>query len=114
MNRRRSARFGVAWLELLCALAVLILIFQLFPSIGTATIWGLDVRNWPRSRWFEANGLVLLVLLAVRFGPGVRSSRRVRSERRGIDRTEKLKQRKVKEQREMLERVKEARKRRLN
>jgi len=69
MKAHRSFRSGFAWLELLLVLAVPALLFQLFPSLWSGTLWALDVRNWPRTVWFAGNVVVVVLLVAIRFGP---------------------------------------------
>ena len=66
MLRHRHA--GIAWLELLLGLAFLALLFQVFPSLGSALLSALDIRIWSRTTWFALNLLVLLGLFGIRFG----------------------------------------------
>ncbi len=108
----RVARHGTAWLELLLALALLALVFQLVPSLWTGTLWALDVRNWPRTVWFAGNLVVVFVLVAIRFGPDLYQDWRQRKERRAAERIEMQKRQALKEQRETLERMQQARARR--
>jgi hypothetical protein len=111
MRVKRSMRGGFAWLELLLVVAVLVLLFQVFPSAWFGVLWVLDVRNWPRSIWFAANVAGVLALCAVRFGPELYESWQARRTRLRIEREKQEKQRQLKEQRETLERLREARKR---
>lgn len=67
------------WLELLLVTAMLALVLQFFPAIGTTLRQALDFRNWGRGTWFVVNILVLLFLCGLRFVPElVRSFRRKR------------------------------------
>ena len=61
-------RAGFAWLELLLALAFFALMFQVFPSLGSALWSALDIRTWSQTTWFALNLLVLLGLFGIRFG----------------------------------------------
>lgn len=111
--RQRPVRSGFAWLELLLVLAVVALVFQLFPSLWNGTLWALDIRNWPRTVWFAGNLVVVLVLVAVRFGPDLYQEWQNRRERLAADREKREKQLQLKEQRETLERMEQARSRRI-
>jgi uncharacterized membrane protein YqjE len=113
MKRFRSTRSGFAWLELLLVLAVLVLLFEVFPSLWECTLWALDIRNWPRTAWFAANFVVLFALAAIRFGPDLLDDWRNRRERQAADREKQHKQQELKEQREVLERMQAAQKRRV-
>ena len=62
---------GRPWLEIVLATSVVALAIQLFPSLGTLILRGIDVRNWSRATFFLANLAVLVVLLSVRYFPGV-------------------------------------------
>lgn len=73
----------------------------------------LDLRNWPRSVWFVVNVAVLLLLVAVRFGPQVIEDWYARRERLTSEHAKQEKQRELKEQREALERVKQAQRKRI-
>lgn len=100
-------------LESFLAIAVVALLFQLFPSLWFATLWGLDVRNWPRTVWFIGNGMILLTLLAVRFAPDLYAEWKVSQTRKWADQDKKRHQRELKEQREAIRRIQESRERRL-
>lgn len=63
-------------------LAVVALVFQLFPTVPRSLVDVLDFRHWSRSIWFLTNIGVLLVLLFVRFGPDFIDSWRQRSKMR--------------------------------
>jgi hypothetical protein len=105
-NRSRSAFVPLA---VLLALAVAALLVQLFQSLWS--IGALDVRNWPRETWMALNLGVVLVLFGIRLGPEVRAQWRNRRTRRTIEREQQKKQRTLNEQREVFERLREARKR---
>jgi len=111
--KNKSYRLGFAWLELLLALAILAVLFQLFPSLWVGTVWALDVSNWPRTIWFAANLVVVFALVAIRFGPDLYADWHERRERRAAERTKIQKQQELKEQRETLERMQQARSRRI-
>jgi Flp pilus assembly protein TadD len=65
------------WLELLLVTAMLALVLQFFPALGTTLGQVLDFRNWGRGTWFVVNVLILLFLCSLRFFPELlRSFRR--------------------------------------
>jgi hypothetical protein len=66
-HNQSLSRLGLAWLELLLVLAVIALVFQLFPSLWFRFISALDVRNWSRLTWFAVNFMVLAALIGVRY-----------------------------------------------
>ena len=111
MRTIHQHRRGVAWLEILLVLAVLALLFQVFPQLWFNTLWALDVRNWSRAAWFALNIGVVLVLFAIRYAPEVHQQWKQRKSNRVRHRTEDEEQRKLREERELYERMKEARKR---
>ncbi len=113
MNRSRTTRSGFAWLELLLALAAIALLLQLWPALGNVVLWSLDIRNWPRTVWFLANVVVIVVLVGIRFGPQLFEDWRLRRERLAKHRTTLQKGQEMKEQRETLERLKESQRRRI-
>jgi hypothetical protein len=98
---------------LLLALAVLALVFQIWPPLWYTALWIVDVRNWPQWVWLWLNLGVVFVLVGVRFGPQLRADWRVRRERLATERARQAKEREMREQREMLERIEEGRKRRI-
>jgi len=57
------------WLELVLGAAMLALVSQFFPALGTTIGQALDFRNWGRGTWFVVNILVLLFLCSLRFIP---------------------------------------------
>lgn len=59
------------WLEALLVAAVVVLFFQLFPSVWWSLLRGLDPRGWSRATWFTLNLLILLVLFGIKLGPGL-------------------------------------------
>jgi hypothetical protein len=111
MRTTDEPRRGVAWLEILLVLAVLALVFQVFPQLWFSTLWALDVRNWSRGVWFVLNIGVVLVLFGIRYAPEVNQEWKRRRGNRIRHRTEDDEQRKLREERELYERMKEARKR---
>ncbi len=113
MRNKSHHRTGFGGLELLLALAVLALVLQMFPRAGKTVLWMLDVRNWPRTVWFGANLVVLLVLVGVRFGPQVVEDWRTRRERLASEHARHEKEREIRAQREALERMQEAKRKRI-
>jgi hypothetical protein len=106
-------RSGKAWLELLWAIGLLALVFQLFPHLWDRILWSFDFRHWPRSTWFILNFAVFLTFLAVRFAPDLFHQWRQRQKRRAVEQAKKLKQQELNEQRAVLKRMKEGQKRRI-
>jgi len=101
------------WLESLLALAVVVLVLQLFPAWGGAVLAVVNPLNWGRIGWIVANALVVVGLLAMRFGPGMADDWRARRIRIAKEREQQAHQRELKEQREALERMKQAKRRRI-
>lgn len=106
-------RACLAWLELLLMVAIAILVLQVFPSFSRAILWSIDVRNWPRTVWFIANVGILLLLIFLRFGPQLMEDWRSRRNRLAAEALEKSRRQELREQRETLERLKQARRRRI-
>jgi len=113
MRLRRHHRNGIAWLETLLAIAILALLFQLIPRLGSGAAMLLDVRYWSRSTWFLLNLFVVLTMIAVRFGPDAGHAWQERQSQRRATAEKKAKQLALKEQRETLERIKQGRSRRV-
>lgn len=95
---------ALALLELLLAIAVLVLAVQLIPA--------LDIQNWSRGAWLIANAGVLATLLAVRFIPAI-LNRPERQGRQTHDQNGLAAQQKAKERRKAIEQIRQSRKRRL-
>jgi len=112
-DRSGRARSGFAWLELLLGLAAIALLFQFFPAIPTKLLWGIDLRNWSQLTFFLVNIGVVLLLIGVRFGPGLVEDWRKRQKRLMQEHAKAEKTKELKEQREVVERMKSARKRRI-
>lgn len=110
---RRPLREGIAWLELLLAIAALALVLQLWPALAHGLLWAIDVRNWSRSVWFGVNIAVVATLLSARFAPQLYADWRARQQRLAAERSKYVKQRELKEQREAAERAAQSRKRRM-
>ncbi|MFV2070486.1 MAG: hypothetical protein ACC645_26260 [Pirellulales bacterium] len=71
----RSTRSkGIAWLEPLLVVAVVSLMFQLFPSTWWWLVRVVDARKWSRRTCFLVNLFFLLVLVAVRAAPEIKAS----------------------------------------
>jgi tetratricopeptide (TPR) repeat protein len=64
-----ARQFHVPWLELVLASAVALLILQIIPSTAEWLQGLFDVSQWSRTRWIVLNMYVLLLLVAIRFGP---------------------------------------------
>jgi hypothetical protein len=109
MSRTTIERRGAVWLELLFLVALVVLAFQLFPSLWTGLLWVFDIRNWSRRFWFAANLAFVLTVVAIRFGPDVLESWRQARERRRADREKELKQMCLRKERETLERLRRGR-----
>lgn len=71
MHSKRTDRWGAAWLEVLIAIAFMVLVFQLFPSFAMKLTEIVDMRYWSRLTWFLVNTGVMLLLVVVRFGPNI-------------------------------------------
>ena len=102
---------GLARIELLLALAAVALLFQLFPPLWPTLRGAVDVRNWPRTVWISLNVGVMLALFGIRYGPSLYDEWQAHRARQRIERDKQVMQRKVNEQREVIERLREARKR---
>lgn len=113
MNGNHPTRRGFAWLELLLVLAILVLLFELFPSLWWIVLAALNPRNWTRPIWIVVNLIVVLFLLTVRFGPQLVEDWRLRKNRLAVEQTKQHKQQELKEQRESLNRMKQAQRRRI-
>lgn len=113
MRQSQSTRGGFARLEALLVLATLAFLFQVFPSLWFALVWALDVRNWSGEVWLTLNVGVVVALFGLRFGPGLHSEWREWRAKLAIEREKLQKEKALKEQREMLERLKAGRARRL-
>lgn len=60
------------WIEVLLAVVISALMFQLFPSVVLTIIGSMDFRAWARTTWISANLGVLVILLTVQFLPTLR------------------------------------------
>lgn len=111
--RLQRIRDNVGLLELLLALAFVLLVMQFFPSIGRVLLFTIDIRNWPKSIWFIGNVAIFFILIAIRFAPQLLEDWRLRKDRLASELSKKNKQQELKEQRENLERLKQAQRRRI-
>jgi len=109
MSRYWNNRQGFAWLETLLVLALLALVLQLFPSL----LGLLDVRNWSRGTWFAMNGVVVLILLAIRFGPDLVEDWRQRRQQSADLRTRAAKAAAAKAKQEKTRLLEQGRRRRI-
>lgn len=112
-GRADGSRNGVAWLELLLAIAVIFLVLQLVPSLGQTVLYAADFRNWPRTVWFAANLGIVTLLLAVRFGPYLLQDWRDRQQHLRSEHTKAEKASALKKHREAIEQMKASRRRRI-
>ncbi len=106
-------RSGFAWLELLLGLAAIFLLLQMFPSLFQKLIWAVDLRNWSQLTFFLANIGVVLFLVSVRFGPSLAEDWRKRKERLTKEHAKAEKSQELKKQKEIVERMKAGRRRRI-
>lgn len=114
MEHKKTPRTRrVGWLELLLAAASVLLVLQIFPAIGVATLWALNPRNWPRTTWFLMNFLVVLLLIIIRFGPDLYYDWKTGLQERSKKRRKELDTKEAKEQRRILEEAKGSRRRRI-
>ena len=61
------ARSGIAWLEILLAIAALTLLFQLFLTLWQA----INFRNWSRMTALLVNILVAFFLVGIKASPNL-------------------------------------------
>jgi uncharacterized protein YlxW (UPF0749 family) len=113
MEKTCKRWWSFGWLEASLLFSLVALIMQLFPSVWVAVLWAIDIRNWPRTRFFVLNAVVVVTLILVRFGPDLYEDWRERHIHRRKDRELQQKKLDMREQRKSLERQIEARKRRL-
>jgi hypothetical protein len=107
-------RFGP--LEWLMILAFLTLALQLMPSLPGKLLHAADVRTWTTNVWFSLQGLILLTLLAIRYRADFQELWENRAERKTKEDAKAgniRKAQEAKERREMLERIKLSRSRRI-
>lgn len=117
LGSKSYSRRDVPWLELLLVLAIILLLWQLAPSIASRLLPLVDARRWSRATWLVVNALVILVILAIQYRNASVSVEGVRQRRaKGCDR--KLSAREVTkrkadeiEERKLYKRMQEARKR---
>jgi endonuclease/exonuclease/phosphatase (EEP) superfamily protein YafD len=104
---------NLPWLELILACASCALLLQVFPSAWTAVRWSVDVRYWPRSAWFVLNGIVVLILVAIRFLPALLEVSQERHQKSFAHKEKQLKQQELQKQRERISEIRNAQKRRI-
>jgi hypothetical protein len=103
-------------MEIALAVGVVALFLQLTPYVPTAyraLVYAADVRNWSWRVWFWMNVLVLLGLLGLRYGRDIMGSAVEERKTRGPDRAAIERARKVKESRELRDRIELGRNRRI-
>ena len=121
MDNEQTNRPTIRWLDGLCAAAVAVLGLQIaFPKVSHSLLsaaqqlfWTLDFRNWTQSGWIAANCLVILLLIGIRFGPDLAAEWHQWRQRVDDERTRAESARRLKNQREMLERIERSRSRRI-
>jgi hypothetical protein len=113
MRRHQHVRGAFGRLEILLVVAVLALFFQVFPSLWFGLLRVVDVRNWPRGAWMVVNVAAVLALFGFRFGPDLYRDWQQWQLRRKEEGDRQSKARQLKEQKELFERMKEARKRQI-
>jgi hypothetical protein len=64
MTSQRDARSF--WLEVLIFVAVVTLLFQLFPNLWWGALAVIDVRNWTWKSYAVASSIAVVVLVALR------------------------------------------------
>jgi uncharacterized membrane protein YcjF (UPF0283 family) len=108
---RSSERAGFARLELVLLLVALGLACQLFPSLWLGSLKWLNLLKWPRSVWLVLNAAVVLVLLFISLLPTLLAGWQRRRQLLALEHEKKAEKRKLAEQREVLRRLRDARKR---
>ena len=111
MLKREVHIRGFIWLEVLLVLALASLFCILFPSVVERALSNVGLSTWPYSIRLIVNLLAIGVLLGIRFGPQLFDEWRQRRRRFAIDLEKQEEERKLREQRELFERLHEARKR---
>ena len=71
-QQKADAPIRIPWLELTLGLAMVLLILQSVPAARVAAWRIIDFREWSRIGWFVFNIMVLLGLVAVRYGSEIR------------------------------------------
>jgi tetratricopeptide (TPR) repeat protein len=73
MRRKDIARhkepFRMPWLEAGLLLAGVVLVLQMFPTVGAATLRGVDFRGWSQGNWIYATCAVIVALFLIRLSP---------------------------------------------
>ena len=112
-NKPHTLRSGIAWLELLLSLAVIALVFQIWPNLGSILLFALYFRNWSQTVWFVANVVIVVLLLGIHFGPRLANDWREQRQKNSVERKKADKAQQKKKEREALERMQESRSRRI-
>jgi hypothetical protein len=113
MSSLRHHRNGIAWLKLLFALAIVILIVQIYPGVLDDVLWAIDIRNWTRVAWFLVNLAVVGALVAIRFGPEAAHAWRNHRMKAQSERNQRNEIAERKRERNAIEQIKQSRSRRL-
>ena len=105
------------WQEVLLLLAVIVLLMQLFPSLGSGLLALIDPRSWAPTTLFVGNLGMVCVLISIRFGPVALGWYHERSEHRRQIKAKAMERAMARERRqrsaEMRRRYKEGRDRRI-
>lgn len=112
-KREVQSRFGL--LEIALLVAMHFLLYQLVPSSAKnlESVFDLmDFTQWSRTTWFIANFVFVALLASVRFGPSLAEEWSKRQKRLTSEREKAEEIKKLEEQREMLKRIEEGRRRR--
>jgi hypothetical protein len=110
MNRPSYLRrAGFAWFELLLALCLLSLILQLAPFL----IVHADFRQWSHTTWCWTNFAAVIVLIGIRFVPGIIKDYMAGFEARDAEKKRTQAALALKNERETLEKMKQSRRRRM-
>lgn len=115
MRSTRYTAVGIVRLEILFALALLTLLFQLFPSLWNGALIAADPRNWSRGTWLALNIVVVFALIALRFGRELYAEFRRARPRKPSAANQTLDPKKLsaQEERELYQRMHEARKKQI-
>ncbi len=109
-NKRK---LSLGWLELSLGAAAVVLVFLLFPQLWRETLWAVDLRGWSKRSYTLATAAIVLTLTAMRLAPQFLEQHRHRSEQRAKLLVEEARIKALREEKEMLERMKEGMRRRM-
>jgi hypothetical protein len=107
-----SDRRSVPWTEIALGVALVALVFQLFPAVWWGLLWTLDLRNWTWGARFLGTLFVLVVLLGLQWGPGLRTDHVERKKQQSEARQRAEQVKTARQHKQMIEGIKEGRRRR--